>query len=136
MNLTEILLSNEIDGAKVALPEKEMEIKRLSAVYKQPFIVKFMAITPDEEDEIQKDCMTITKDEVQLESAEMKYRTLGACLIDPDIKNKDLQKKFKAANYMEFLKTMFLPGEVSSIYDEIQKISGYGKDKVKEVKNL
>ncbi len=133
MNLTEMLLSNDINEFK--LPEKELEIKRLSALYKQAFIIRFRAIRPDEEEEIQRDCMTITKDGVEVDSSKMKYLTAARCMLDPDIKNKDLQKKFKAPNFMELLKKLFLIGEITSVYDEIQELSGYGKNKVEEVKN-
>ncbi|MCX7710064.1 MAG: hypothetical protein N2484_09455 [Clostridia bacterium] len=133
MNLTEMLLSNDINEFK--MPEKELEIKRLSELYKQPFIITFRAIKPDEEEEIQRDCMTITKDGVDIDSSKMKYLTAGKCLMNPDIRNKELQKKFNAANYMELLKKLFLIGEVTAIYEQIQEISGYGKDKVEEVKN-
>ncbi|RCX13263.1 XkdN-like tail assembly chaperone [Anaerobacterium chartisolvens] len=133
MNLTEMLLSNDINEFK--LPEKELEIKRLSALYKQAFIIRFRAIRPDEEEEIQRDCMTITKDGVEVDSSKMKYLTAARCMLDPDIKNKDLQNKFKAPNFMELLKKLFLIGEITSVYDEIQELSGYGKNKVEEVKN-
>lgn len=133
MNLTEMLLSNAIEDFK--LPEMELEIKRLSELYKQPFVITFRAIKPDEEEDIQKDCMTITKDGVDVDSSKMKYLTVAKCLLSPDVRNKDLQAKFKAANYMELLKKLFLIGEVSAVYDQIQELSGYGKNKVEEVKN-
>ncbi|MCX8132020.1 MAG: hypothetical protein N3I35_18225 [Clostridia bacterium] len=133
MNITEMLLANDI--SEFRLPEKELEIKRLSGLYKQPFIIRFRAIRPDEEEEIQRDCMTITKDGVDVDSSKMKYMTAAKCIIDPDTKNKELQKKFGAPNYMELLKKLFLIGEITAVYDEIQEISGYGKNKVEEVKN-
>lgn len=133
MNITELLLSSDINEFK--MPEKELEIKRLSDLYKQPFVITFRAIKPDEEEEIQRDCMTITKDGVDIDSSKMKYQTVGKCLISPEVKNKELQKKFGAANYMELMKKLFLIGEVTAIYEQIQEISGYGKDTVEEVKN-
>lgn len=133
MNLTEMLLTNDINEFK--LPEKELEIKRLSGLYKAPFIITFRAIKPDEEEEIQRDCMAITKDGVDIDSSKMKYLTVGKCLLNPDIRNKELQKKFGVTNYMELLKKLFLIGEVTAVYEQIQEVSGYGKDKVEEVKN-
>ncbi|MFZ5987084.1 MAG: phage tail assembly chaperone [Bacillota bacterium] len=133
MNLTEMLLASDINEFR--MPEKELEIKRLSNFYKQPFIITFRAIKPDEEEEIQRDCMTITKDGVNLDSSRMKYLTVAKCLLNPDVRNKELQKKFNAENYMELIKKLFLIGEVSAVYDQIQELSGYGKDKVEEVKN-
>lgn len=134
MNLTEMLLSSDISEFKV--PEKELEIKRLTSLYKQPFIITFRAIRPDEEEEIQRDCMTINKDGVEVDSSRMKYLTVAKCLLSPDVRNKELQKKFNAENHMELLKRLFLIGEVSAVYEQIQELSGYGKDKVEEVKNL
>lgn len=128
-----MLLSSDIHEFK--MPEKELEIKRLSSLYKQPFIITFRAIRPDEEEEIQRDCMTITKDGVDLDSSRMKYLTVAKCLLNPDIRNKELQRKFTAENYMELMKKLFLIGEVSAVYEQIQELSGYGKDKVEEVKN-
>ncbi len=134
MNLTEMLLASDI--SEFSMPEKELEIKRLSNLYRHPFVITFRAIRPDEEEEIQRDCMTITKDGVDLDSSRMKYSTAAKCILSPDIRNKELQKKFNAENHMELLKKMFLIGEVSAVYDQIQELSGYGKDKVEEIKNL
>lgn len=133
MNLTEMLLSSDIKDFE--LPTKELEVKRLSEVYKQPFIVCFRAMRPDEEEEVQRDCMTITKDGVSVDSSKMKYMTAAKCLINPDIKNKELQSKFQVPNHFELLKKLLLVGEVTAVYEEIQKLSGYGKDKVEEIKN-
>ena len=134
MNLTEMLLASDI--SEFRMPEKELEIKRLSGLYRHPFVITFRAIRPDEEEEIQRDCMTITKDGVDLDSSRMKYSTVAKCIINPDIRNKELQKKFNTENHMELLKKLFLIGEVSAVYDQIQELSGYGKDKVEEIKNL
>lgn len=134
MNLTDMLLSNDI--SEFRMPEAEMEIKRLSKIYNQPFVITFRAIKPDEEEEIQKDCMTITKDGVEIDSSRMKYLTVARCLINPDIRNKELQQKFSASNHIELLKKLLLIGEVTAVYDEVQVLSGYGKDRVEEVKNL
>jgi hypothetical protein len=133
MNLTDMLLSNDISEFK--MPEAEIEIKRLSKVYGQPFVITFRAIKPDEEEDVQKDCMTITKDGVDVDSSRMKYLTVAKCLISPDIRNKELQQKFSSPNHVELLKKLLLIGEVTAVYDEIQLLSGYGKDKVEEVKN-
>lgn len=133
MNLTDILLSNDI--SELAMPEADMEIKRLSKTYNQPFIITFRAIKPDEEEEVQKECMTITRDGVEVDSSRMKYLTVAKCLKSPDVKNKELQQKFGAANHVELLKKLLLIGEVTAVYEEIQTLSGYGKDKVEEVKN-
>lgn len=133
MNITEMLLASDINEFK--MPEKELEIKRLSNLYQQPFNINFRAIRPDEEEEIQRECMTITKDGVELDSSRMKYLTVAKCLLSPDVRNKELQSKFNAENYMELLKKIFLIGEVSAVYEQIQELSGYGKDKVEEVKN-
>lgn len=133
MSLTDMLLSNDINEFR--LPEANMEIKRLSRTYGQPFTITFRAIRPDDEEEVQKDCMTITKDGVEIDSSRMKYLTVAKCLADPDIRNKELQQKFNAANHIELLKKLLLIGEITAVYDEIQILSGYGKDKVEEVKN-
>ncbi len=133
MNLTEMLLTNDICEFK--LPEKELEIKRLSEIYKLPFVITFRAIRPDEEEDIQRDCMSITKDGVDIDSSRMKYLTVAKCIKNPDIRNKELQKKFNVENHLELLKKLFLIGEVTAVYEQIQELSGYGKDKVEEVKN-
>ena len=116
MNKIDLLL--KIDKTKLVRPSKDVEINRLSEALGEPFIVTCQALTADEQEEIQEN-VSINTDGVK----------------DPDLYNRKVIEYFGAATAYDAVKKIFLPGEITSIYNTITKISGFSKDAVKEIKN-
>lgn len=56
------------------------------------------------------------------------------CVIEPNLKDKELQDSFGCVEPIEIVEHIFEAGEVSSIAKELVKFAGY-VDSVKEVKN-
>lgn len=56
------------------------------------------------------------------------------CVIDPNMKDKELHSVFECVEPLEIVEKIFEAGEVTAISKEIVKFAGY-VDSVKEVKN-
>lgn len=55
--------------------------------------------------------------------------------VDPDLKASALQQKFKGATPAETVKALLLPGEIEDLSIVIEKLSGYRRNTISEVKN-
>lgn len=62
-------------------------------------------------------------------------KIVAAGLVDPDLKNKDLQKHVGAATPADAAKKIF-KGEVTRIGTEISELSGFGEIETKEVEEV
>ena len=59
---------------------------------------------------------------------------LAGCA-DPDLKAAALQEKFQGVTPAEALKAMLLPGEIADLAIAVEKLSGYRRTTIEEVKN-
>ena len=58
-------------------------------------------------------------------------------MVEPNLKNDELRKKYKAAGYDELVKAIFLPGEIKRIATHVMALSGFRADSVTKLeKNL
>ena len=58
-------------------------------------------------------------------------------MVEPNLKNDELRKKYKAAGYDELVKEIFLPGEIKRIATHVMALSGFRADSVTKLeKNL
>lgn len=134
MSTVDLLL--KMDAGKVTeIPTKEIEIKRLSAIAGEPFIVKVSALAGQRFMELAGDAVG--------EDGKIDYgKAYGsnamiavAGIVDPDLTSKALQKHFGAATPKDLVDKLFNGGELSKITDAITKLSGFGKDTEGELKN-
>lgn len=130
-NTLDMLLKADIN--KVKRPEKEVEITRLSEVVGQPVIFKMRALSPDEVDEIQE--MAIDMKSGDIDVGKLRVHGVLYSVVEPDLKNKDLQKHFNSSSPKDLLKTMLLAGEIDHLWSTSQELSGYGDKAVRKVKN-
>lgn len=130
-NTLDLLL--KIDTDKIKRPTKDIEIKRLSDLAGDKIIFTVEALTADEMDDIQDQCLDSETLDVDLNKFQMLVALSG--IKSPDIKNKELLEHYKAPTPKELLRKMLLPGERQQLYNAISELSGYGKDAIKEVKN-
>lgn len=134
MNTVDLLL--KMDAGKIAeIPSREMEIKRLSDIAGEPFMVKVTAIAGQRFSEL---AGAALGDDGKVDFGRAygsNSQIAVAGLVDPDLTNKDLQAHFKAATPKELLEKLFLGGEITRIADAITDLSGYGKDTEEKVKN-
>lgn len=102
-----------------------------------PFVIK--AVTEDVNADIRKRAtpsISIVKGRQVREFDSNKYLT-GLCVasvVEPDLKNSELQKSYGVIGEADLLNAMLLPGEYAVLLSEVQKINGYDNEKFESVK--
>lgn len=103
------------------LPEKEIKLKRLSALAGQPVVFRIKGLPYNKVAEIGK-----------LE--EFNVHCCLAGIIEPNLKDKALNEHYGVPTPAELLKKMLLPGEIEDISREIERLSGYRETTIEDVK--
>lgn len=127
MSVLDLLLETDPKNLELKC-SKQFEVKRLSEKIGGNFVVNCSPMTSEQMAHISEISNSIT---------EIKMNTvLECCKIDgKKIASKELMEKFKAATPINLLEKLFLPGEVYTLYNTIQAMSGYSEGGVEEVKN-
>lgn len=126
MSILELLL--ETDEKKLqALQKSDMEVTRISEAIGEPFLVTCTCITTEN----LKHVSEISKDE-----REMELNILLECarIEGKKFSDKSLREKFKAETGIAVIEKLLRAGEISQLYKEINRLSGYTKGAVEEVK--
>ncbi len=116
-NVIDILLQNEIPAPKT----RQIKIKRLSECCGEPVVFTLRELSFDRVEEIKQE-------------REIAVHILLAGVVEPDLRNKSLSEKYKAATPADLVKKMLLPGEIEDISREIEKLSGYRTATVEAIK--
>lgn len=119
----------EADVEKLQNREKRRyEVKRLSAVLGEPFFVNCKPLSREQ---------VIHIGEISSQKGDFQSNTiLEACDVEgKKFSNEEMLKKFGVVSGKEVVEKLFLPGEISVLYDKVNEISGYGENAVEEVKN-
>lgn len=129
----------KMDAAKLAeRPTKDYEVKRLSKLMGEPFVLKLQSIPADLYADIQSDCIDIKKSAVDnIDIYKLQFRTIVEGVKEPNLKNKDLMNHFNVKTPVDLVNKLFVPGEISDISTQITTLCGFEsqKDVDKEVKN-
>ena len=56
-------------------------------------------------------------------------------LVEPNLKNKELQKHFGVATPKDLAEKLFLGGEIVDLADTVRSLSGYSEETDDDVKN-
>ena len=124
-SVQDLLLRTDLPDVRKALPEKRMEVKRLSELAGEPVIFTLRALSYKEIRDIQD-----KRREDQAVSA-----VLYACK-DPDWRDQRLLSAVSGAvTPLDVIQARLSPGEIDELYVEIQKLSGYINRTLREVKN-
>ena len=134
MNLTNALL--KLDREKLAMPKKKLEMPRLSKLLKEKTVFEVQGIGQEKLDEITDMATTIdmkTRD-VNIDFTELKLAIICEGVKNPSFRDKALLEHFKVSTPYDLVKLMLTSGERDALYNEIQALSGYNSEVVKEVK--
>ena len=124
-SVLDLLLRTDLPDVRKALPEKRMEVKRLSELAGEPVIFTLRALSYKEIRDIQD-----KRREDQAVSA-----VLYACK-DPDWRDQRLLSAVSGAvTPLDVIQARLSRGEIDELYVEIQKLSGYINRTLREVKN-
>ena len=137
VNVLDLLLGSDI--GEIKLPTKDIEITRLSEVFGAPFILTCKALSPDKYEEVQDMAVAVKGKDVDLDVSLLQLFVVLEGVVDPKgsplFKSKELMLKYKAQSPKELVRKILLSGEITSTYTVIARLSGFGDDAVKEVKN-
>ena len=117
----DFMLRPETPNVQKELPTAEYEIKRLSQQFGEPVTVRLQGLPYGKVQEL-KD--TAADREVLI--------LLAGC---PELKDPSLGTKFGGATPAETVQRMLLPGEIADLSMAVERLSGYRRNTIKEVKN-
>ena len=121
----DILLGAQTPDMRKALPEKQVEVPRLSEAAGRPVVFTLRALTYDQVRKIQDKPW----DERAL------YGVLYGCA-DPSWKDgRMLDPGKNIATPLDAIKARLMSGEIDELYTEVQKLSGYLRKTLRTVKN-
>ena len=121
MDILELLLSKEI----TKLPEKVIKHKRLTMECGQDVTFKLRALPYEKSSEIMK---------LHQEDAEV-YIVLDG-VIEPNLRNDELMKKYGVITPAELIKKLFLHGEIVDISREIERLSGFRINTIETINEI
>lgn len=137
MNLAEALLA--ADAGKITKKEtKEMEIKRLSNILGEPFILQLKQIPNRRVREIQDRSLHIDGGKTSVDQYKMSMGLLCDGIANKDFDSREVLKHYGVGSRKELFDVLFNAGEIQDIANEISKLCGFGGDtqkKAEEVKN-
>ena len=124
-SVLDLLLRTDMPDVRKALPEKQVEVKRLSELAGEPMIFTVRALTYDETRRVQE----------KPREDQAVTGVLYACK-DPDWRDKRLlETASSAATPLDIIKARLTAGEIDELYVEIQQLSGYLRRTLADVKN-
>lgn len=139
MNLAEALLA--VDAGKIQKKAtREYEVKRLSDIVGEPFILELRQIPNRRVREIQEMSMSIDGGKPSIDQYTLSSSLMCAGIANKDFDNKEVLKKFGVATKKELFDVLFNAGETQDIANAISELCGFNtKNKLDkqadEVKN-
>lgn len=125
-----------IDTDKIGeVPTKELKIIRLSKLTGEDFIVKLKAIPAKRFTELVSDIKAKDGSVDLTKAFDANIKIAVAGLVDPSMKDKDLQEKFKCATPGQLIEAIFNGAEIGAMADAITELSGFSGNVIDEVKN-
>ena len=125
VSVLDLLLRPELPDVRRVLPEKQVEVKRLTELAGEPVVFTLRAMTYNE-----------TR---QLYDKPREDQALSAVLYgckDPDFRDKRLLDSEKGiVTPLDAIKARLFAGEIDELHMEIRKLSGYLRRTLAEVKN-
>lgn len=122
-SVLETLLGGTIPNVEKELPTAEYKIERLSALAGQDVVFKLRALPYGKVHDIER----FTQD--------TDVHILLAGCVEPELKDERLQEKFGGVTPADTVKRMLLAGEIADLSTAIERLSGYRRMTITEVKN-
>lgn len=131
MNLADVLLA--ADAGKITKKEhKSYEVKRLSAIMGEPFVLDLRQIPNKRVREIQDDSMKIEGGKTSVDQYKLTMGLLCDGIANKDFDNRDVLKHYGAATRKDLFDTLFNAGEIQDIANIISELCGFDSKKTEE----
>jgi hypothetical protein len=131
MSLTQTLLN--ADKNKITMPEKQVEMVRLSEQLEQEIHFTLKGISSKKLESLREDATSITKDGQELDGQEFVTSLLIEGIIEPNFRDKELQKYFDVKSAQDLITELMNDAEQMEVAEHIQKLSGFGVENVREI---
>lgn len=131
MNLADALLA--ADAGKITKKEhKSYEVKRLSAILGEPFVLELRQIPNKRVREIQDDSMKIEGGKTSVDQYKLTMGLLCDGIANKDFDNRDVLKHYGAATREDLFDTLLNAGEIQDIANIISELCGFDSKKKEE----
>lgn len=131
MNLADALLA--ADAGKITKKEhKSYEVKRLSAILGEPFVLDLRQIPNKRVREIQDDSMKIEGGKTSVDQYKLTMGLLCDGIANKDFDNRDVLKHYGAATREDLFNKLLNAGEIQDIANIISELCGFDSKKTKE----
>jgi hypothetical protein len=138
MGLNTINILLKADADKLKKPTKTIEVNRLSKQLGGKIEFKLEAINANKYAEIQENSVDVDKSgNVKVDMQKMQTFTILDGVTEPSLKSKELMEHFEVLTPIDLINKLFLPGEITTLFNEINKLNGFSDDdeKVNTIKN-
>ena len=131
MNLADALLA--ADAGKITKKEHKLhEVKRLSAILGEPFVLDLRQIPNKRVREIQDDSMKIEGGKTSVDQYKLTMGLLCDGIANKDFDNRDVLKHYGAATRKDLFDTLLNAGEIQDIANIISELCGFDSKKTEE----
>lgn len=131
MNLADALLA--ADAGKITKKEhKSYEVKRLSAILGEPFVLDLRQIPNKRVREIQDRSMKIEGGKTSVDQYTLTMGLLCDGIANKDFDNRDVLKHYGAATRKDLFDTLLNAGEIQDIANIISELCGFDSKKTEE----
>lgn len=125
VSVLELLLKPELPDVRKVLPEKQVEVPRLSELAGEPVVLTLRGLSYDQVRQVQE----------KPRSDQAAFGVLYGC-VSPKWGDAALLDRTRGiATPVDAIKARLIPGEIDELYMEIQQLSGYLRRTLGEVKN-
>lgn len=122
-SVLDVLLGSTIPNVEKELPTGRYKVDRLSALSGHDVVFTVRALPYGKVHDLER----FTQDS--------DVHILLAGCVDPDLKDPRLMEKFGGATPADTVKRMLLPGEIADLSAAVERLSGYRRTTITEVKN-
>lgn len=122
-SVLDVLLGGTVPNVEKELPTSRYRVDRLSDLAGQDVIFTLRALPYGKVHDLER----FTQDS--------DIHILLAGCVDPDLKDQQLMEKFVGATPADTVKRMLLPGEIADLSAAVERLSGYRRMTISEVKN-
>lgn len=124
MDLVSLLLRPELPNVQKELPTARYRVKRLSQLLDTDVIFTLKGLPYGKVQKLRESM----SDDVSVQIL------LQGC-VEPNLKDPALKERYGGATPAETVKAMLLPGEIEDLSREVERLCGYRKLTIEEVKN-
>ena len=117
----DVILKSDLPNVQKNLPKAEYNIKRLSKLAGESVTLELQGLPYGKAQELKE---AGSEQEILI--------LLAGC---PELKSPEFINKFGGATPAEAVKNMLLPGEIADLSRAVERLSGYRKNTISEIKN-